>query len=481
MTLAEQLVYAAPELILAIGGMVLLLVGVFMGDQRARVIMFGAVALLLAAAASAAMLLEMPSASIFSGAFAVDGYAIFAKVIVFVAAAISILMSSSFLGAPDLKRFEYPILIVFAAFGMGLMTSASDLITLYLGLEAQSLALYILATFNRDNRRSTEAGLKYFVLGALSSCLLLYGASLVYGFAGSTRFEDIAKVASLDGRQTGLLIGLVFVISGLAFKISAAPFHMWTPDVYEGAPTPVTAFFAAAPKLAAMALFGRFIIQGFQGAIDDWRPIVAALSVASMLVGAFSAITQTNIKRLMAYSSIGHMGYALIGLAAGTVAGVSSVLVYMAIYIAMTLGTFACILLMRRRGEMVEEVSDLAGAARTNLPLAVMMTVFLFSLAGIPPLAGFFGKWFVFVAAAKADLLWLAIVGAVISVISCYYYLRVVWFMWFNDPAPTLDRSGGFILNATATVSALLMFPLFLGLIAMLNDSARGAAAALFG
>ena len=480
MSLVEQLAYSTPELMLAVGGMVLLMVGVFLGDGRARVVVAGAVGLLLAALIVVVTMLDRPSASIFSGSFSIDGYAIFAKAIIFAAAAVAILLSSGFLGAPDLKRFEYPLLIVFSAFGMSLMVSATDLITLYLGLEAQSLALYILATFNRDSRKSTEAGLKYFVLGALSSCLLLYGASLVYGFAGSTRFEDIARVAAMDGRNLGLVIGLVFVIAGLAFKVSAAPFHMWTPDVYEGAPTPVTAFFAAAPKLAAMALFCRVVIEGFHGAIDDWRPIVSVIAVASMAVGAFSAITQKNIKRLMAYSSIGHMGYALIGLAAGTIDGVGSVLIYMAIYVVMTLGIFACILLMRRKGEMVEEIADLAGLARTNAPLAWMITAFFFSLAGIPPLAGFFGKWFVFVAAVDAGLVWLAIVGAVMSVISAFYYLRVVATMWFNEPAPALDRSGGAFLGATALVSALLMFPVLPVFIGPVMESANVAAAALF-
>ncbi len=479
MSLAEQLLFAAPELILALGGMALLVIGVYVGDRRARTISFGAVALLLAALAAALMLLERPDTSIFSGSFAVDRYAIFAKVIIFGAAAAAILMSDGFLGAADLKRFEFPILIVFSAFGMGLMVSATDLITLYLGLEAQSLALYILATFNRDSRRSTEAGLKYFVLGALSSCLLLYGASLVYGFTGATSFEAIAKAANAK-ENVGLVVGLVFIIAGLAFKVSAAPFHMWTPDVYEGAPTPVTAFFGAAPKLAAMALFCRAVMEAFPGVVDQWRPIIAILAVASMAIGAFSAIRQTNIKRLMAYSSIGHMGYALIGLAAATKDGVSAVLVYMAIYVVMTIGVFACILLMRRRGEMVENVADLAGLSRTNGPLALMITIFFFSLAGIPPLAGFFGKWVVFVAAVDAGLVWLAIVGAVMSVVSAFYYLRVVATMWFSDPAPSLDRSGGALLGATAAVAALIMFPILPVFIGLLTTAAGDAAAALF-
>lgn len=479
MSLLAQLVYAAPELILAIGGMALLLAGVFLGDRRARLISVGAVTLLIVALAAAVMLLEKPAASLFGGSFAVDHYAIFAKAVIFGAAAAAILMSDGYLGAADLKRFEFPVLIVFSAFGMGLMVSATDLITLYLGLEAQSLALYILATFNRDSRRSTEAGLKYFVLGALSSCLLLYGASLIYGFSGATSFDSIAKAATAKD-NVGLVVGLVFVFAGLAFKVSAAPFHMWTPDVYEGAPTPVTAFFGAAPKLAAMALFCRTAIEAFPGIVDQWRTIVAILAVASMVVGAVSAIRQTNIKRLMAYSSIGHMGYSLIGLAAATEEGISAVLVYMAIYVAMTIGVFACILLMRRRGEMVETIADLGGLFRTNGPLALMITIFFFSLAGIPPLAGFFGKWVVFVAAVQADLVWLAIVGAVLSVVSAFYYLRVVATMWFNDPAPAFDRSGGALLGATAAAAALLMFPILPAFIGVLMNAAGSAAAALF-
>jgi NADH-quinone oxidoreductase subunit N len=349
-----------------------------------------------------------------------------------------------------------------------------------MGLETQSLALYILASFNRDSRRSTEAGLKYFVLGALSSCLLLYGASLIYGFSGSTSFEMIARVATSGGDNAGLIVGLVFLISGLAFKVSAAPFHMWTPDVYEGSPTPVTAFFSAAPKLAAMALFARALVEPFPDIVAQWRPVIAMIAVASMAVGAFSAIQQTNIKRLMAYSSIGHMGYALIGLAAGTADGVSSVLFYMAIYVVMTIGTFSCILLMRRRGGLTENISDLAGLTRTNMPFAFVLTILLFSLAGIPPTAGFFGKWFVFLAAVHSDLVWLAVVGAVMSVVSAYYYLRIIWIMWFNEPAPAFERGMAPALRITAASSALLMFPVMVILMGAILVAAQRAATVLF-
>jgi NADH-quinone oxidoreductase subunit N len=481
-TLSDSLSFAIPELMLAIGAMALLIAGVFLGDKNARQISIGAIALLIAALVVTLMTPTGEGGAIFAGAFRMDAFAAYTKIIIYGAAAFAILMSDRYLAGEKLGRFEYPVLIVLAAFGMSLMASSTDLISLYMGVETQSLALYILAAFNRDSRRSTEAGLKYFVLGALSSCLLLYGASLIYGFTGSTQFDAIARLAAAGGEHTGLVIGLVFLISGLAFKVSAAPFHMWAPDVYEGAPTPVTAFFAGAPKVAGMALFVRAMVVPFPAIIEDWRPIIAIIAVASMVIGAFSAITQTNIKRLMAYSSIGHMGYALIGVAAGTSEGVSAVLIYMAIYVVMTVGTFACILLMRRRGGLTENISDLAGLSRTNPPLALILTVLFFSLAGIPPMAGFIGKWFVFFAAVDAGLIWLAIAGAVISVISAYYYLRVVWIMWFDEPAPAFEREMGPALSLTAGLSALLMFPFLVvpPLIGMLRAAADYAAAALF-
>lgn len=480
MGIFEQLSFALPELLLAIGSMVLLIVGVFLGDKSAKQIAYASVALLVAALALVVVGPSAGRASLFDGAFEIDGFAAFAKVIIFAAAAIAILMSHQFIDGEKGGRFEYPVLIVLAAFGMALMVSANDLISLYMGVEMQSLALYILAAFNRDSKRSTEAGLKYFVLGALSSGLLLYGASLVYGFSGSTSFEDIARVAAANSDNPGLIIGLVFLICGLAFKVSAAPFHMWTPDVYEGAPTPVTAFFAAAPKLAAMALFARALVVSFPGVLDDWQPVLAMIAVASMLVGAFSAIAQTNIKRLMAYSSIGHMGYALVGLAAGTREGVTAVLIYMAIYVAMTIGAFACILMMRRRGGMTESIDDLSGLTKTNMPLAVILTLLLFSLAGVPPLAGFFGKWFVFFAAVDAGLVWLAVVGVLASAVSAFYYLRIVWFMWFDEPAPAFERDVGPTLRIAAWGSALLMIPVLPTQMGRLIDVAESAASALF-
>ncbi|MCB2114661.1 MAG: NADH-quinone oxidoreductase subunit NuoN [Parvularculaceae bacterium] len=480
MTIADTLFWLSPELMLAGGAMALLIAGVFLGDASARHISTASIVLLIIALLTVVALNNGLRQDLFGGAFRIDAYSSFAKTLILAAAAIAILMSDRFIASEQLGRFEYPVLIVLAALGMLLMVSANDLIALYMGVETQSLALYILAAFNRDSRRSTEAGLKYFVLGALSSCMLLYGASLIYGFTGATNFAAIAESAAVQRENVGLVFGLAFLVAGLAFKVSAAPFHMWTPDVYEGAPTPVTAFFAAAPKLAAMALFARALVTPFPEIVDQWRPLIAILAVASMTVGAFSAIVQSNIKRLMAYSSIGHMGFALIGLAAGTANGVGSVLVYMAIYVVMTIGAFACILLMRRRGGMTEAIEDLSGLTRTNPGLAFAFTVLLFSLAGVPPTAGFFGKFFVFQAAVEADLVWLAIFGAVMSVISAYYYLRIIWIMWFNEPAPAFEREVGARLGMTAFGSAALLFPVLLIFIGPLVSAARNAAAALF-
>ena len=480
MTLVETLILLIPELILALGAMALLIFGVFRGDRATGLISYAAIALLVVALGVTAAGAGRDPVAVFDGAFRIDAFSAFAKIGIFAAASFAILMSDKYLAGEQLGRFEYPILIVLSAFGMALMVSANDLIALYMGVETQSLALYVLAAFNRDSRRSTEAGLKYFVLGALSSGLLLYGASLIYGFTGSTGFEAIAAVARAEDQNIGLVIGLVFLISGLAFKVSAAPFHMWTPDVYEGAPTPVTAFFAAAPKLAAMALFARALIGPFPEIVDDWRPVIAMIAVASMAIGSFSAIAQDNIKRLLAYSSIGHMGFALVALAAGTREGVSAVLVYMAIYVVMTIGAFACVLLMRRRGGLTESVSDLAGLSETRPGLAIVFTVLFFSLAGVPPTGGFFGKFFVFSAAVDAGLVWLAVVGVLLSAVAAYYYLRVIWIIWFNEAAPAFERDSSARLGLIAAASAIVMLPVLLFAIAPLRGAADVAAAALF-
>jgi NADH-quinone oxidoreductase subunit N len=382
-----------------------------------------------------------------------------------------------FARAERFERFEFPLLVLLATLGMLVMISASDLITLYLGLEMNSLASYVVAAIHRDNARSSEAGLKYFVLGALSSGMLLYGASLVYGFTGHTGFEQIAA-ALVDGRSIGLVVGLVFVLAGLAFKISAVPFHMWTPDVYEGAPTPVTAFFASAPKLAAMALIVRVVVDAFQPITPDWQQIVAFIAIASMVLGSFAAIGQTNIKRLMAYSSIGHMGFALVGLAAGSEQGVQGVILYIVIYMVMTLGAFAAILSMRRGGAMIEEIDSLAGLARTRPAMAFLLGTILFSLAGIPPLAGFFAKYYVFLAAVQSGLYLLAVIGVVTSVIGAYYYLRIVKLMYFDEPAASFEAAPT-ELSTVLTVSGVLML-VFVVIAGPLVDAAGAAAHSLF-
>ncbi|MCZ4254777.1 NADH-quinone oxidoreductase subunit NuoN [Sulfitobacter sp. G21635-S1] len=412
----------------------------------------------------------------FNGMFIEDGFARFAKVTILLSAAAVLLMSEGYMKARGLLRFEYPMLVALSAVGMMMMVSAGDLMALYMGLELQSLALYVVASLRRDSVRSTEAGLKYFVLGALSSGLLLYGASLVYGYAGTTLFSGIIETAQSGETSLGLLFGIVFLISGMGFKVSAVPFHMWTPDVYEGSPTPVTAFFATAPKVAAMGLFARVLHDAFGNAVADWSQIVALLSVLSMFLGAIAAIGQTNIKRLMAFSSIAHMGYALMGLAAGTALGVQAMLVYMAIYVTMNVGTFAFILLMSRDGAPVTDIASLNMYAKTNPGRALAMLVLLFSLAGVPPMLGFFGKLYVLRAAYDAGLAWLAVAGVIASVIGAYYYLRIVFYMYFgSEQADTLDRSGSSVLSGFLMASALIMV---LGIINMFGVEGVAAAAA---
>ena len=450
-----------PELLMAAGSMVLLMIGVFSGEGATRIVTGLAVALI---AAAAFLLWWEPELGLaFNGAFVVDPFGRFMKFLVLLGSGFAIAMSVSFTREGNMSRFEYPVLIVLSTLGMMLMVSANDLISLYLALELQSLALYVVAAINRDSLRSTEAGLKYFVLGALSSGMLLYGASLVYGFTGRTDFAGIALVLADGGRSIGVLFGLVFVMAGLAFKISAVPFHMWTPDVYEGAPTPVTAFLAAAPKVAAMALTVRVVMGAFGPATNDWQQIVAFIAIASMVLGAFAAINQTNIKRLMAYSSIGHMGYALVGLAAGTETGVTGVVVYMAIYLVMTLGTFAVILGMRRKEGMVEDIGELAGMSRTHPMVAFLLTMLMFSLAGIPPLAGFFAKYYVFNAAVQAELWPLAIIGVLASAVSAFYYLRIVKIMWFDEGETAFVPLAGELRVVLGLSGIVILFYAFLG------------------
>ena len=392
--LVSSLSLSTPELLLAIGALALLMVGAYSRANTTRTVT--ALAVVILVVAGAWMVFSTGQGSAYGNAFIQDPFARFMKLLSLVGSAVTLVMSIRFAKAEHFDKFEYPVLILLSTLGMMLMISANSMIGLYLGLELQSLAIYVLCAINRDNLRSTEAGLKYFVLGALSSGMLLYGISLVYGYTGNTGFQEIATALGSGERQLGLVFGLVFVLAGLAFKISAVPFHMWTPDVYEGAPTPVTAFLAAAPKMAAMALLVRVTMGAFKPIAADWQQIIVFISIASMALGAFAAIGQTNIKRLMAYSSIGHMGYALVGLAANSQAGVRGVAIYMLIYLVMTLGTFAFILAMRRKEGNVEQISDLAGLSSTNPVMATILTILMFSLAGIPPLAGFWGKWYVF-------------------------------------------------------------------------------------
>jgi NADH-quinone oxidoreductase subunit N len=469
----QSLMPVLPELVVLVGALALVLLGAALGDRSSAAI--DAAALLILAAATA-LVIWLPDGQAFGGSFVLNSFAKFFKVLALVGAACALAMSIDFWRREGLQRFEYGILVLLAALGMMVLVSAADLITLYIGLELMSLSLYVVAAFDRDNLRSSEAGLKYFVLGALSSGMLLYGASLVYGFTGTVSFTEIA--AATKTPAIGLVFGLVFLFAGLAFKVSAVPFHMWTPDVYEGAPTPVTAFFAAAPKVAAIAIFVRVAIDAFPGIVPQWQQIVIFISIASMALGAFAAIGQTNIKRLMAYSSIGHVGYALVGLSAGTVAGVQGVLVYMAIYMAMTLGTFACILAMRRRGKAVEEIDELAGLATTHPLIAFLFAALLFSLAGIPPLAGFFAKFYVFLAAIEAGLYTLAVIGVLASVVGAYYYLRIVKIMYMDAPKEAFDPMAPALRLILGVSGAFVI--LFFAYPASIVAAAEAAARSLF-
>jgi NADH-quinone oxidoreductase subunit N len=460
MNYSMQLLMTLPELVLGVGAIVLMLVAAWGGQQSTKLVSWVSIAVL----AGAGIALIGPSSTggdAFGGLYKADMFAAFAKALIFGAAAVAILIAPKFFErtSGDDLRPEYPVLILLSACGMGMMVSAGDLLSLYVGLELQSLAAYVLASFMRRDTRSAEAGLKYFVLGALASGILLYGISLVYGFSGTTDFGGIADAYS-GGRSMGLLFGLVFVFAGLAFKMSAVPFHMWTPDVYEGAPTPVTAFFASAPKVAAVALAVRVAVDAMGPAIHDWRQIVIFAALASIIFGAVAAIGQTNIKRLLAYSSINNVGFALIGLAAGGESGVASVLYYMAVYIVMTLGSFLIVLQMRGEdGEPIETIASLSGMSRTRPGLALALAIFMFSLAGIPPLLGFFAKLQVFVAAVHAGLFAFAVVGAAASAIGAFYYLKIVKTMYFDEPAPAFAGKTDLIEGGLIVVAALLISP----------------------
>ena len=446
-----------PEVFLSLYAMLALVVFVYSGkDKHAALSIWltSGVFLLLAAIIG---LSSAPDTTSFNGMFVDDNFARFAKVVILLSAATVLVMGQDYAAKHDMLKFEYPLLVALSVVGMMVMVSAGSLLTLYMGLELQSLALYVIAAFRRDSAKSTEAGLKYFVLGALSSGLLLYGASLVYGFAGTVEFAGIMQATQGGDLSMGLLLGLVFVISGMAFKVSAAPFHMWAPDVYEGAPTPVTAFFAIVPKMAAMGLFARVVHDAFGGVIGEWQQVVAVLSVVSMFLGAVAAIGQGDIKRLMAYSSIAHMGFALMGLASGTAFGVQAMMVYMAIYVTMNIGMFAFILTMERDGRPVSDIASLHMYSKKEPLKALCVAALMFSMAGVPPLVGFFGKFYVLRAAYEANMAWLAVAGVVASVIGAFYYIRIVYFMYFGEAGEPLDANPVRRLHIILVISAALM------------------------
>jgi NADH-quinone oxidoreductase subunit N len=472
---ASSLALTVPELILSIGGIVLMLVAAWGGDRSSRFITWAAVALL----AVAAIVAGNASGEAFGGLYKADAFSTFAKVLTFASAAIALLLSPRWFESEEKMRAEYPVLILFAAAGMGMMVSATNLLTLYVGIELNSLAAYVLASFVRKDQRTAEAGLKYFVLGALASGILLYGMSLLYGFAGTTQYAGIA--ASLkDGVNLGELFGIVFILSGLAFKVSAVPFHMWTPDVYEGAPTPVTTFFASAPKVAAIAMLVRVSVTALGPATGQWQQILIFMALASIVLGAVGAIGQNNIKRLLAYSSINNIGFALVGLAAGTQQGVAAIMSYMAIYVVMTLGVFACVMQMRdMQGNHVEEISSLSGLSQNNKPLAAALAILMFSLAGIPPLFGFWAKFLVFQAAVAAGLLPLAAIGIAASVIGAYYYLRIIKTIYFDAPAAPFRPVQSYVEASVILISSVVLVVGYL-MIPLLANASGAAAKALF-
>jgi len=472
---SNELALAVPELILAGSALILLVWGAFAG--KGGPLFTGASVLVLIAAAVAAAF--GPFGSAFAGGFVSDNLSAFAKVFIYGGSALAIPLGDRWFARRGEAKFEFPVLIILTALGMGMMASAGDLISLYVGVELHSLALYVLAAFRRDDAKASEAGLKYFVLGALSSGLLLYGASLIYGFAGSTRFTDIA-LAVQNQAETGVLFGLVFLICGLAFKVSAAPFHMWTPDVYEGAPTPIVGFFTGAPKLAAMVLFARALGDGFLGAAAQWQQILVVIALASVFVGAFAGLVQKNLKRLWAYSSIANVGYALIGLAAGTPEGLQAMLLFMVLYMIDVTGFFACLVALNREGRAMETMDDMAGLIREKPALGLAMSVFAFSALGLPPLSGFWAKFYVFKAAINADLAWVAVAGLVGSVVAAFYYLRLVKMIWFDDAPGRVDKPP-MEAWAVAVIAALFSFPVVMVALTWLDPLAQRASAIFAG
>ena len=469
---------ALPEIVLACCGMVILIAGVL--QKRSNPFQLSSMLTVGAFLLAAMLVIAGPLGLGYKGQYSADSFSSFVKLLVLAASALAVVGSLDYNEHQNLRRFEFPVLVLFATVGMMVMASASNLMTLYVGLELQSLSIYVLAAFARDELRSTEAGLKYFVLGSLASGLLLYGISLVYGFSGSMQFDKLAMVLADPTKvSTGLIVGIVFIVAGLAFKVSAVPFHMWTPDVYEGAPTPVTLLMGTAPKVAAMALLVRAMATPFGHLLGQWQQLIVLVSIASMLLGSLAAIGQKNIKRLMAYSSIGHMGYVLIGLAAGTPVGIRGVLIYLVTYVFMNAGTFACIIAMRRRGQSLERISDLAGLGKTDPVMAMWFTVFMFSMAGIPPFSGFWGKYFIFTAAVQSGMWALAVIGVLTSVIGAFYYIRIIKVMYFDAPEAAFDPRPA-SLSTLAAVSGLFT-TLFFVFPAPIVGAAEAAAKVLFG
>ena len=468
---------AYPEMLMAVGALVLILLGVIVNKERSGLVTW--LAIILMAATGILVATQQADGVIFNGLFIADSFSRYMKVLVMGGAALALILSISNAEENGVHKYEYSLLAVLSTLGMMIMVSTNDLMSLYIGLELQSLSIYVMAAIKRDDSRATEAGLKYFVLGALSSGMLLYGASLVYGFTGHTNLQEIVLAITSEGRSIGLIFGVVFLLAGIAFKISAVPFHMWTPDVYEGAPTPVTAFMAMAPKVAAMTLMVRLVIDTFAPIATDWQQIVVFLSIASMVLAAFAAIGQKSIKRLIAYSSIGHVGFALVGLSSGTISGVEGVAIYMAIYVGMTVALFACVLSLRTETGYVETIDELAGAAQTRPFVAAVMAILMFSLIGMPPLAGFFAKWHVFLAAVEAQLYVLAIIGVLASAVSAFYYLRVVKMMYFDQPVRQFAAVPN-ELNIIMGVSAFFIVTYFFTVGKPLATVARNAAGSLF-
>ena len=469
---------ALPEIFLAFSGMVLLIAGVFRGNEGTQLICWSAIGS-FALAAMFLLGLDWERGEAFNGMFVIDRFAGFMKLFVLVGLMVSISISIRYLEQENMARFEYPVLILFAGLGMMIMISANNLLTMYMGLELQSLSLYVLAAIQRRHNKCAEAGIKYFILGALASGMLLFGSSLIYGFTGSVGFTEISATLSSTGATIGVIFGMVFVLVGLAFKISAVPFHMWTPDVYEGAPSSVTALFAIVPKIAAMALLIRLLFGPLGPIMAEWQQIIWFLSLASMSLGAFAGLVQNNIKRLLAYSSIGNMGYALIGVCAGTHEGVSAVIVYLVLYMIMTAGVFAIILTMRRGGAAVEQIEDLSGLSRNSPLMAYAMAILMFSMSGIPPMAGFFGKMLVFNAAISSGMHVLAVLGVITSVVAAYYYLRVIKVMFFDEAADPFDYQVAFSKRAVMLLSVSFVL-LFILSPDFLIETSMNAASALF-